>query len=157
MWGRPDEAIMCIDVPKLWVDEWRSGTFCQYSCKAAFWTQKHCQGYMMSSAQFFHGPYLWSVVQFTYLRFSGNVPLLHTSTQRPGTSLHVISFTWHSPTLVLQATNAGVGRPGYKARASERTSVRRVWWVTRPWHGSTAAFLPQCWWGKECHVDRPNL
>jgi len=25
--------------------------------------------------------------------FSGNVPLLHMSTQPPGTSLHVISFT----------------------------------------------------------------
>ena len=29
---------------------------------------------------------------FTYSQFSGNVPLLHMSTQRPGTSLHVISF-----------------------------------------------------------------
>ena len=41
-----------------------------------------------------------------------NVPLLHTSTQRPGMSLHMISFTKPSPALVLQATNAGVRRPG---------------------------------------------
>ena len=29
--------------------------------------------------------------------------------------MHVISFTRPSPELVLQATNAGVGRPGYEA------------------------------------------
>ena len=42
----------------------------------------------------------------------GNVPLLFTSTPCPPTSLHVTSFTRPSPTLVLQATNAGVRRPG---------------------------------------------
>ena len=45
----------------------------------------------------------------------GNVPLLHTSTQRPPMSLHVTSFTRPSPVLVLQATNAGVRRPGNEA------------------------------------------
>jgi len=45
--------------------------------------------------------------------FSGNVPLLHTSTQCPGMSLHVISFTRPSLALVLQATNTMVRRPGY--------------------------------------------
>ena len=44
----------------------------------------------------------------------GNVPLLHTSTQPPPTSLHVTSFTRPSPALVLQATNAGV-RSGNEA------------------------------------------
>jgi len=76
------------------------------------------------------------------------------------TSRYVIAcdqFYQAFPTLVLQATNVGVGRPGYEARASERTPVRRVWWVTQPCHGSTAAFLPQCWWWKECHIDRPDL
>ena len=43
-----------------------------------------------------------------------NVPLLHTSIQGPGISLHVISFTRPSPTLVLQVTNAEVRRPGYE-------------------------------------------
>jgi len=39
-----------------------------------------------------------------------------TSIQHPvlGTSLHVISFTRPSPILVLQATNAGVRRPGHE-------------------------------------------
>ena len=53
--------------------------------------------------------------------FSGNVPLLLMSTQRLDMSLHVISFTKPSPTLVLQATNAEVRRPGYEANA-ERVS-----------------------------------
>jgi len=48
-----------------------------------------------------------------------NMPLLHRSTQCPGMSLHVISFTKPSTTLVhlLQVTNAGVRRPGYEAKA----------------------------------------
>jgi len=46
---------------------------------------------------------------------SVNVPLLLTSTLYPGTPLHIISFTKLSPTLVLQATNTGVRRPGYLA------------------------------------------
>jgi len=46
---------------------------------------------------------------------SKDVPLLNMSTQRPGTSLHMISFARPSPVLVLQVTNAGVRRPGYEA------------------------------------------
>ena len=45
-----------------------------------------------------------------------NVPLLHTSTQRPPSSLHLTSFTRPSPALVLQATNTGVRRPGNEVR-----------------------------------------
>jgi len=45
-----------------------------------------------------------------------NVSLLHMSTQCLGTSLHVISFTRPSFTLVLQVTNARVRRPGYEVR-----------------------------------------
>jgi len=37
--------------------------------------------------------------------------MCHSTTQRPGTSLFMISFTRPSPRLVLQATNAGVRRP----------------------------------------------
>ena len=70
----------------------------------------------MSSPQSFHGSRLQSVMHSLTCCLSGNVPLLHTSTQRPGTSLHVISFTKPSPVLVLQATNTGVRRSGYKAR-----------------------------------------
>ena len=44
-----------------------------------------------------------------------NVPLLHTSTHRLGTSLHVTSITRPSPTLVLQVTNTGLRRPGYES------------------------------------------
>jgi len=43
-----------------------------------------------------------------------NAPLLHTSTQWPGKSLHVISFTRPSPALAQQVTNAGVRRSGYE-------------------------------------------
>ena len=53
-----------------------------------------------------------------------NMPLLHTSTQCPGTSQHVISFTRPFPMLVLQATNAGVRRPGYyKAQQTTHTTI----------------------------------
>ena len=43
--------------------------------------------------------------------------MCHSSTC-PGTSLHVTHFTRPSPTLVLQVTNAGVRRPGYKVTYS---------------------------------------
>ena len=42
--------------------------------------------------------------------YGKNVPLLHTSTQHPGTSLHMICFSKPSPALVLQAANAGERR-----------------------------------------------
>ena len=41
-----------------------------------------------------------------------NVPLLHTSTQSPGTSLYVTSFTKPFPLLVLQATDTKVKKLG---------------------------------------------
>jgi len=44
--------------------------------------------------------------------YGRNMLLLHMSTQRLATSLHMIRFTRPSPILVLQATNAGVRRPG---------------------------------------------
>ena len=70
---------------------WRSGTFLLYSSKAASEPKKHRQDYLMSSAQSFYGP--GCNRQWTNLWFCGSVPLLHTSTQCPGMSLHVISFT----------------------------------------------------------------
>ena len=62
----------------------------------------------------------------TYLQFSGNVPLLHTSTKCPGTSLHVINFTRPSPALVRQATNAGAVSPGYEATQRIQVSSNRL-------------------------------
>ena len=51
----------------------------------------------------------------TYLRFSGNVPLLHMSTQRPGMSLHVRSLG--------QSDNAGTKGLGMKLTVSQQYSV----------------------------------
>jgi len=92
------------------VEEWHI----LYSCEAAFWTQE------MSPRLPDVNPLVTalSVVAIgnaLTCGFSGNVPLLHMSTQRLAMSLHVISFTRPSPTLVLQAANAGVRRPGYEA------------------------------------------
>ena len=86
------------------VDVWRSGTFLLFNCKAAFWTQETSPGLPDVDCSLTCG-------------VSGNVPLLYTSIQHQGTSLHVISFTGPSPTLVPQATNAGVRRSGYEAKS----------------------------------------
>ena len=92
---------------------WRSGTFILYSCEVGFRTQEMSPRLpdvnRLVTAE--------SVVAIgsvlTYLQFSGSVPLLHMSTKHPG-SLHMISFARPFPALVLQVTNTGVRRPGYK-------------------------------------------
>jgi len=43
--------------------------------------------------------------------------------QRPGTSLHVIIISRPFPTLVVQATNTGVRRPGYEARKATQVGI----------------------------------
>ena len=63
---------------------------------------------------------VWSIQSWGPIR---NMPLLHTSTQSPGAPQHVISFTRPFPMLVLQATNAGVRRPGYKAWQTTHTTI----------------------------------
>jgi len=88
---------------------------------------------LFSSAQSFYGPCLWSVAH-SLVVFPG---MCHSST-RPGTSLHVISFTRPSPMLVLQATNAEVRRPGYEA--SE--------W--QPWRIGTVKLFLFVWYGHHC-------
>ena len=96
------------------------------SCKAVkrlSELKKCCWDCLMLSSQSFCWLCLLSVVQSFTCSFSGNVPLLHTSTRCPGMSLHVISFTRPSSMLVLQATNPGVGRPGYKAIQSSNSTV----------------------------------
>jgi len=76
-----------------------------------------------------------------------NVPLLHTSTLCPDTSLHVISFTRHSPTLVLQATNVGVKRPGYKANLTAAWASIASFWPTNDDNGYKV--FPGFFWAKE--------
>jgi len=52
-----------------------------------------------------------------------NLPLLHTSTQHPGTSLHVISFTRPSLAFVLQAAKAWVRGSNLTATHNTGTTV----------------------------------
>ena len=83
------------------------------SCKAAFWTQEISP--RLSDVKHSLQSVFAIGSALTYLHFFWNVPLLHSST-RPGTSLHVISFTRPSPTLVLQTTNTGARRPGSRLK-----------------------------------------
>jgi len=57
-------------------------------------------------------------IGFRKLLYCYRERMCHSSPRPPkhlGMSLQVISFTWPSPVLVLQATNAGKRRPGYEA------------------------------------------
>jgi len=75
--------------------------------------KKRHQDCLMSSTQSFYSPRLWLVVHSTHLWFPGmyHVPSPHVQV------CHCmwLNFTRPSPALVLQATNGGVRRPGYKA------------------------------------------
>jgi len=99
-----------------YLDVWRSGTFLLYSCKAkaAFWIQETSP--RLSDVEC--SVVLWSVFAIgstlTYLLFSGNVPLLHTSRYVIARDSVYQAF----PTLVLQATNAGARKPWYEAISS---------------------------------------
>ena len=91
---------------------WRSGTFLLYSCKAAFWTQETLP--RLSDVE--RSVVLRSVFAIgstlTYLLF------LQECATPPHVQVHHtmwLSLTRPPPTLVLQATNAGVRRPGYEA------------------------------------------
>ena len=84
-------------------------------CTAVKWLSdpKKCQqGCLISSAQSFYSVCLQLAAHSITCGFSGYK--CHSST-RPGTSLHMTQFTRPSPALVLQATNAGMRRPGYEA------------------------------------------
>jgi len=94
---------LCNDMCGGWVDVWRSDTL---AVKQLSEPKKHHQDGLMSSTKLFCGSCFVIGSVLTY-NFCGNVPLLHTSTQHPGMSLHVISFTRSSPTLVLQVASAG--------------------------------------------------
>ena len=51
------------------------------------------------------------------------------SSIRPGMSMHVTQFTRPSPTLVLQATNTGVRRPGYEAVTCMLVLIKELWTI----------------------------
>ena len=106
------ELVTCNNIPGYWLDMWKSGTFFRIAVKRLSEPKKHHQDCLMSSAWLFRGPCLWSVAYSLTCSF---LPLLHTSTQRPGMSMHITSFTRSSPVLVLQAANTEVRRPGYEA------------------------------------------
>ena len=88
----------------MYLDVWRSGTFPLYTFKMAFWTQETLP--RLSDVE--HSVVLRSMFvigrAFTYL--PPYIQLCHCTW---------LGFTRPSPTLVLQATNAGVRRPGYEA------------------------------------------
>ena len=86
-----------------WMCEGVTHSFC-IAVKQLSEPKKHHWDGLMSSTSCSVVCVLWSVAYSLTCR---NVPLLHTSTQRPGMSLHVISFTRSSPTLVLQVASAG--------------------------------------------------
>ena len=87
----PVKLTTCDDVPGYLVNVWRSGTYLLYSCITAFWNKKHCQNFLISSTQSICGLCLGLEVHSPTYSFFWNVPLLHTSTQCLGTSMHVTS------------------------------------------------------------------
>jgi len=100
---------------------WACGGVAHSFCTALNWlseSKKRYQDCLMSSAQLFYGPCLQSVAHSLTPFLPG---MCHSSTL-PGTSLHVTQFYQAFPMLVLQATNAGVRRPGYEARREDEIS-----------------------------------
>jgi len=93
--------VTCSDVPGHWVATWRSGTF----------TEKHKQVRALLNTTTDHGVTERSksgsldnvsrdqevTSQLHLYRKNTCMPLLHTSTQCPGTSLHVTGFTRPPP------------------------------------------------------------
>ena len=96
-------------------------------------SEKHCQDCLMSTSQLLsclprlldvnNSIAAFSVVVISSALTSGNVPL-HTSTQCPSTSLHVMNFTRPSPALVLQQTLHGAKWPGYKVKCNAQPVVK---------------------------------
>jgi len=96
----------------MYLDIWRSGTFLLYSCKAAFWIQEmspklsNVECSVVLRFVFGIGSALAYLLFFRECATPPYVQVHHTTW---------LSFTRSSPVLVLQATNAGVRSPGYKA------------------------------------------
>ena len=111
----------------MYLDVWRSGTFPLYSCKMALRIQETSP--RLSDVK-------RSVVQRSVFvigstltcGFSRNVPLLHMSGYV--VACDSVLPARPSPTLVLQATNAGVRRPGYEATCMVCLHYMYFcWWV----------------------------
>jgi len=98
---------------------WRSGTFLLYSCKAAFWIQEtsltlsDVERSVILQSVFAIGSTLAYLLFFWACATPPHVQVRHTTW---------LSFTRPSPALVLQATNAGVRRPGYDAKDNLRST-----------------------------------
>jgi len=102
-----------------YLDVWRSGTFLLYSCKAGFWIQEtlprlsDVERSVVLRSVFAIGSALAYLLFLWECATPPHVQIRHTMW---------LSFTVPSPALVLQATNAGVRRPGYEARV-----LARIW------------------------------
>ena len=106
---------------------WRSGTFLLYSCKAAFWIQEtlprlsDVERSVILWSGFAIGSALAYLLFFRECATPPHVQVRHTMW---------LSFTRPSPALVLQATNAGVRRPGYEATIVAYSYVSTICEVT---------------------------
>jgi len=125
--------ITCSDVPGC-VEEWHIPPK-NASKWVHYWSQTRAVEWL--SAQ--HQTVLVTFLGFRKPLYSCTEWMCHSST-RPWTSLHVISFTRPSPTLVLQATNAGVRRPGYQASITPNCTLSSL--VTYALYG----ILPNLHW-----------
>ena len=109
-----------VQVRRMHSDLWWGGTFLLYSCKATFRKVLDVERSFVLRSAFAFGNSL--IVNNLLLFFSG----MGYSFTRPGMSLHVTQFKKGAidlfPTFVLQATNAGVRRPGYEAMQEVRRS-----------------------------------
>jgi len=71
----------------------------------------------------------------------------------PGMSLHVISFARPPPTLVPQATNAGVRRPGYEARESLGKTAHHIGVLYRHHGGWHTHGVTHTHWNGHAEMD----
>ena len=110
---------------------WRSGTFPLYSCKAAFWTQETLPRLSDVKRSVVLQSMFAISTAFTYLLFFRECATPPHVQVRHCTWL---SFTRPSPALVLQATNAGVRRPGYEATLGYAEVVKQVTEEVWFWH-----------------------
>ena len=111
-----------------YLDVWRSGTFLLYSCKAALWIQEtsprlsdvECSVVLRSV--FAIGSALAYLLFFQECSTPPHVQVHHTTW---------FNSTRPSPTLVLEATNARVRRPGYNANFTWRCSMNFLghYWI----------------------------
>jgi len=111
------KLIMCSDIPGHWVDVWRSGKFPEKRQESVLLIANMDHRTTERSTSDSLGNVSW----FRIPLYSCTEGMCHSFTH-PGTSLHVTQFTRPSPALVVQATSAGVRRPGYEANHAAHTS-----------------------------------